>query len=159
MQHDPLFALWRVLVVRGLLRRGEIVALRGADFDFTDREMAVREQMLVIRGVPLVGPPKSAAGVRRLALDEDTNRVQREHWLCQVERFADNDGNTAGFMFTWPDGRPLRPDWLTHRFAALVRELDLPPIRLHDLRHGAASLAGAAGVSLKVIQHDMGHSS
>jgi integrase len=29
----------------------------------------------------------------------------------------------------------------------------------HDLRHGAASLAGAANVPLKVIQHDLGHSS
>jgi integrase len=41
----------------------------------------------------------------------------------------------------------------------LVRKLDLPPVRFHDLRHGAASLAGAAGVELKVIQHDLGHSS
>jgi integrase len=53
----------------------------------------------------------------------------------------------------------LRPDWLSHRFRALVRKLELPPVRLHDLRHGAASLAGAAGVELKVIQHDLGHSS
>jgi site-specific recombinase XerD len=30
---------------------------------------------------------------------------------------------------------------------------------LHDLRHGAASLAGAAGVDLKVIQHNLGQSS
>jgi integrase len=35
----------------------------------------------------------------------------------------------------------------------------LPPVRLHDLRHAHASLAGAAGVSLKVIQYDLGHSS
>jgi integrase len=33
------------------------------------------------------------------------------------------------------------------------------PTRLHDLPHAAASLAGAAGVPLKVIQHDLGHSS
>ena len=32
-------------------------------------------------------------------------------------------------------------------------------MRLHDLRHGAVSLAGAAGVSLKVLQHDAGHAS
>ncbi|WP_213013460.1 tyrosine-type recombinase/integrase [Paractinoplanes toevensis] len=62
-------------------------------------------------------------------------------------------------MFTHPDGRPLRPGWLSHRFRTLVRKLGLPSVRLHDLRHGAASLAGAAGVELKVIQHDLGHSS
>jgi len=44
-------------------------------------------------------------------------------------------------MFTYADGRPVRPEYLTHRFRGLIRQLDLPPIRLHDLRHGAATLA------------------
>jgi len=35
----------------------------------------------------------------------------------------------------------------------------LPPIRLHDLRHGAATLALAAGVDVKVVQEQLGHSS
>lgn len=65
----------------------------------------------------------------------------------------------AGLLFAHPDGRPIRPDWLTKRFRQLVRELDLPPVRLQDVRHSHASLAGTAGVPLKVIQHDMGHSS
>jgi hypothetical protein len=42
-------------------------------------------------------------------------------------------------MFTYADGRHVRPEYLTHRFSILVREFDLPPIRLHDLRHGAAT--------------------
>ncbi|PSK66830.1 Tyrosine recombinase XerC [Micromonospora sp. MH33] len=53
----------------------------------------------------------------------------------------------------------MRPDWLTRRFAKLVKQLGLPPVRLHDLRHAAAGLASAAGVDLKMIQHDMGHAS
>jgi integrase len=44
-------------------------------------------------------------------------------------------------MFTYADGRPIRPEYLTHRFRQLCKELGLPPIRLHDLRHGAATLA------------------
>jgi integrase len=35
----------------------------------------------------------------------------------------------------------------------------LPPIRLHDLRHGAASLMLAGGVSMKTVQETLGHSS
>jgi hypothetical protein len=41
----------------------------------------------------------------------------------------------------------------------LVSELDLPPIRLHDLRHGAATIALASRTDLKVIQQMLGHSS
>jgi integrase len=62
-------------------------------------------------------------------------------------------------MFTYADGRPIRPEYLTHRFHVLVRQLGLPPIRLHDLRHGAATLALASHTDLKVIQQMLGHSS
>ena len=62
-------------------------------------------------------------------------------------------------MFTYADGRPVRPEYLTHRFNTLVKEFDLPPIRLHDLRHGAATLALASHTDLKVIQQMLGHSS
>jgi hypothetical protein len=41
----------------------------------------------------------------------------------------------------------------------LVREADLPPIRFHDLRHGAASLSLAAGNDLKSVQAMLGHES
>jgi integrase len=42
----------------------------------------------------------------------------------------------------------------------LICELaGLPPIRLHDLRHGTATLALAAGVEMKVVQHMLRHSS
>jgi integrase len=62
-------------------------------------------------------------------------------------------------MFTYADGRPIRPEYLTHRFGILIKELDLPPIRLHDLRHGAATIALASHTDLKVIQQMLGHSS
>jgi integrase len=62
-------------------------------------------------------------------------------------------------MFTYADGRRIRPEYLTHRFRTLIEELDLPPIRLHDLLHGAATLALASHTDLKVIQQMLGHSS
>lgn len=45
-------------------------------------------------------------------------------------------------MFTYADGRPVRPEYLTHRFRQLCKEFGLPLIRLHDLRHGADTLSG-----------------
>ncbi|WP_409471443.1 tyrosine-type recombinase/integrase [Streptomyces sp. HC307] len=40
-----------------------------------------------------------------------------------------------------------------------TRKIGLPPVRLHDLRHGAATLTPAAGADLKDIQEILGHSS
>jgi Mn2+/Fe2+ NRAMP family transporter len=62
-------------------------------------------------------------------------------------------------VFTRPNGDPMAPDWLSRYFRQLSDATGLPPIRLHDLRHGAASLALAPGADLKVVQDMLGHSS
>jgi integrase len=62
-------------------------------------------------------------------------------------------------LFTQPDGGPLHPADVSDAFLELVRRAGLPPITLHGLRHGAATLALAAGVDMKVVQHMLRHSS
>jgi integrase len=44
------------------------------------------------------------------------------------------------------DGTPLRPAWVSQRFDTLTARAELPPITLHGLRHGSATMALAAGV-------------
>jgi integrase len=62
-------------------------------------------------------------------------------------------------VFTGLRGDPLAPDRLTRTFRRLTVEAGMPPIRLHDLRHGAATLALSAGVALRVAQDMLGHCS
>ncbi len=54
---------------------------------------------------------------------------------------------------------PWHPDHVSERFEELVEAAGLPPIRLHDLRHCAATYLKAAGADLKDIQETLGHSS
>ena len=61
-------------------------------------------------------------------------------------------------MFTWEDGTPVPGQWVSVRFETLAYRADLPPVRFHDLRHGAASLCKAAGVDTKIISAMLGHS-
>jgi hypothetical protein len=65
---------------------------------------------------------------------------------------------STGLVFTREDGSAIHPDYVTRHFERLVRAADLPPIRLHDLRHGAATLALAGGANLKVVSEMLGHS-
>ena len=174
VENDRLAALWWLIALRGL-RRGEAAALDRDDLDSEARELTVTRQLVALPGELYCGPPKSRASVRTIALDEDGTRRLVDQAVKQAiellrhqftgRRYPDSRARTGpGWrrgrpMFTYADGRPIRPEYLTHRFNTLVKELDLPPIRLHDLRHGAATLALASHTDLKVIQQMLGHSS
>lgn len=75
-------------------------------------------------------------------------------WLLRGDSVFGN-----AHYFTNTCGRPLGPDGLSVNFAKLLATSGLRPVRLHDLRHGAASLALQAGADLKVAQDQLGHSS
>ncbi|NMO54529.1 site-specific integrase [Actinoplanes sp. TBRC 11911] len=155
VQTDPLFALWWLVALRGP-RRGEVVGLRWEDVDLAAGEITIREQVVLVRGVEIVGPPKSAGGVRVLTLDRFSVALLSALWREQKRRFGWVSPKDR--VFVHADGRRLRPDWVTRRFTKLVDELGLPPVRFHDLRHGAAGIGSAAGMDLKQIQQDLGHS-
>ena len=83
----------------------------------------------------------------------------RAHRSRQRTRFGEAAVDPEGRVFTRGDGSPVSPDFLTSTFIALVGETSLPPVRLHDLRHGAATLMLLEGTELKVIADQLGHSS
>ncbi|MFI6744376.1 tyrosine-type recombinase/integrase [Nonomuraea sp. NPDC050451] len=65
----------------------------------------------------------------------------------------------CGFVVTQPNGSRLHPQHVSDQFLWLAYLTGLPPIRLHNLRHGAASLMLVAGVEMKVVQETLGHTS
>jgi len=62
-------------------------------------------------------------------------------------------------VLTRVGGQPLTPERLTRLIRVYGEQAGLPPVRFHDLRHGAAGLALAAGADLKVVQDMLGHAS
>jgi integrase len=76
VKNDPLFELWWLVSLSGL-RRGEVAALRWTDIDLDDATLTVREQIVVVDGRDIVGPPKSASSCRTIALDASTVRLPR----------------------------------------------------------------------------------
>ena len=53
----------------------------------------------------------------------------------------------------------FNPDNVWKSFKKLLKEANLPDVRFHDLRHGAATVLLAAKVDLKVVSELLGHSS
>ena len=107
----------------------------------------------------ILGTPKTAKGRRTVTLDSGTVTALREHRRRQAaERLLMGAGWTdTDLVFCHVDGTMLHPERFTRGFSDAVRRLGLPPIRLHDLRHGWATLALQAGVHPKVVQERLGH--
>ena len=137
-----LYALFHLVALRGL-RRGEAAGLRWDDLDLDAGTLTVSGQLQQLGGRMVAGPPKSDAGRRVIALDKTTVATLREHrFRQQAERGAAGD-RWAGtrYVFTTRAGKPVGPDRMTRMFRTLVTASGLPPVTLHGLRHGAATLA------------------
>lgn len=159
IREDRLYPLYRLYLFTGL-RRGEGLGLRWEDVDLDEKALWVSEQITEVSGKATVGSPKTRRSVRRVALDETTVQMLREHHEAQLaEREAWHlPAAPHGRVFTREDGTSYRPEYVTKHFGALVRATGMRHVRLHDLRHTSASLALKAGVPMKVVSDRLGHS-
>ncbi|HYZ01850.1 MAG TPA: site-specific integrase, partial [Candidatus Binatia bacterium] len=64
-----------------------------------------------------------------------------------------------GLVFCTLTGGPLEHSTVTYGFQKALRSAGLRRIRIHDLRHTAATLLLKNGVHPKVVQEFLGHSS
>jgi integrase len=137
-----MYAAYHLIALRGL-RRGEAAGLRWRDVDLDGRAAFICEQLQQYDGCLAVCPPKTARSVRVIALDRTTVAALRAHRDRQrAEAVAFGPGwRASGYVFTGLNGDPMASDRLSRIFKELAAEAGLPPVRLHDLRHGAATLA------------------
>ncbi|WNB84520.1 site-specific integrase [Cellulomonas sp. ATA003] len=170
--HDRLGVLFEVMAAAGL-RRGEALGLRWEDVDLERRVLVVRQQVVQLAAAApcgvcgqthnrlAFGRPKTASGESRgIDFDGRTAGALMEHRLRQDSERAAWSGaySDHGLVFAREDGTPINPDYVSHRFVELVAEAGLRRVRLHDLRHGAASLMLAAGVDIAIVSKRLGHS-
>jgi integrase len=159
---DELGALFEVIAATGM-RRGEALGLRWSDIDLEVGVITVRQQ-LVESGAGRFdfGPPKTASGEgRQIELGQATMGALMAHRFAQdAERASWGEAyNDEGLVFASEGGGILSPERVTKRFTKLSNAAGVRTIRLHDLRHGAASLMLAAGVPVEIVSKRLGHAS
>ncbi len=103
---------------------------------------------------------KSRAGRRSGPLVADVlEALQGQRHRQSFERRAAGDRwQDTGLIFTTPVGGPLDGGNLLKQYRAHLERAVLPAFRFHDLRHSAASLMLAQGISPHEIQGVLGHS-
>jgi integrase len=157
---DRYVALW-TLALTSAMRRGELCGLKWPDIDFDAGRLAVRRTLVSVKYQIRWSEPKTRAGRRVVALDPATLAVLRAHRARQAEeKLAIGSGYLdQQLVFADVAGEPLHPDTVTKHFDRLVARAGVPKIRLHDLRHTAATLMLEQGIPLKAVTERLGHSS
>lgn len=156
---DRLYAMWHLIAFRGL-RRGEACGQPWSETNLDTHTLTVSAQLVQDGWQVETSDPKTDSGYRVVALDDDTIDVLRRHRERQEAERAEwgSAWVDSGLVFTQEDGSWLHPGKVTDLFERLLAASGLPPIRLHDLRHGAATLMLAAGVDVKIVSDTLGHS-
>jgi integrase len=160
---DALGALWAVLATTGL-RLGEALGLNWSDLDLDRAELRIQRSLVrPTHGLHwLLEEPKTEKSRRAVPLLTRTVDALRWHRTRQdAEKITAGSAYTdRGFVFATPTGEPLQGTAVyKYVWRPTLKRLGLPKVRLHDLRHSAATLWLEAGLPLKLVQELLGHAS
>ncbi|HET6445470.1 MAG TPA: site-specific integrase, partial [candidate division Zixibacteria bacterium] len=126
-----------------------ILGIHKEDIDLFNGTIKIVHQLQPIKGEGLVVTDvKTEKSKRSVTLPNTVLEVIREHF----------DTVESGLIFKTRNGRPHWSSNVYKHFKRTIRELGLPDIRFHDLRHTHATLLLIIGVHSKVVQERLGHS-
>lgn len=156
----PYEALFVLALATGM-RRGELLALKWDDIDFDTASLQVQRTLQKsLRGY-VFAKPKTTRSRRRIALSATVLAALKRHRAQQAEtRLKLGDAWTdLDLVFPSAVGRMYEPsNFVRYQFKPIIKRTGLPNVRLHDLRHTAATLLLAKGVNPKVVSEMLGHS-
>jgi integrase len=135
------------------LRRSEVLGLQRRDFNLLHERVRIERALtLPMAGPPVVGPPKTEAGLRELTIPENIIMAVRDH----LDRFV-TPTNDA-WLFATSSGTPVSPRNLYREWSRARRAAGRPDLRLHDLRRTGLTWVAIAGATTKEIMRRGGHS-
>nr|DAT14991.1 MAG TPA: Integrase [Caudoviricetes sp.] len=138
--------LFRILAFTGA-RKGEILALEWDDW--TDNTLNINKA--ITRGFEgeKIGRTKTVSSKRLISLDEKTKSILQEWRECNPD---------TRYIFETESGKPMPGSLPRKWLLSILKDSDLRPIKIHGFRHTHASLCFDAGMTLKQVQHRLGHS-
>jgi integrase len=133
------------------LRWGETSELRRGDVSDDCSVLRVRRAVTYRAGQFHPGAPKTAAGVRDIAVPPHIRPMLKTHLKNHV-------GKPAGsLLFPDDNGTYLRPDRYRAHWVKARKAVGKPHLRVHDLRHVGAVLAAQSGATTAELMHRLGH--
>jgi integrase len=158
---DPKYQALFYLAVTTGMRQGELLGLMWEDLDWITGYIQVKRQLQRITGYgKVLRKPKTASGQRMIVLGQTALDMLKENKENQfkLKNFAGEKWEENDFIFTSNKGTGIEPRRMYLMFKKYSAKANLPSIRLHDLRHTAATLMLQENVHPKIVQERLGHS-
>nr|WP_155942940.1 site-specific integrase [Mycobacterium sp. 141] len=154
---DRLAACW-LLTLAGL-RRSEVLGLRWEDVDHDAGTITVAQGRVVVGGGTVTGAPKSVRSARTLPMPSDVLAALRTFKTQQAEEHLALGGGwpNTGLVAVNADGSPIRPETYSKAFGGHCVAAGVPVIRLHDVRHTAATMLLDGGTTPSATAKWLGH--
>ena len=150
-QPEPVRAALTLALVFGL-RREEICGLRWTDIDFTNNVLHIRNTVTEFAGTMYeVENTKTRASSRDLYMIPSTAQ-----YLKELKAKQEKSGIVLDKVCVWPDGKTVKPTYITRASMRFLKNCGFEGVRLHDLRHTVATIL-AKRVPIKQVQEYMGH--
>lgn len=136
------------------LRQGELLELRRQDVDLERGLLRIRRAVVRLPGeAPIVGTPKSGAGIRDVSIPPHLMPGVARHLEVHVP-----PAKTSLLFVGRDSGEQLASSTLYRWFYPAREAAGRPDLRWHDLRHTGATLAAATGATLAELMNRLGHS-
>jgi integrase len=158
---DPDFGTFLHVAATTGARRGELCGLHWDAVDLELGTLTIARSIVDGPNFTLVEKDTKTHSVRRVALDPSSVGALRAHReRCEARlRLCGAELQRSAYVFSRAvDGsRPWPPNDVTHAFIALRNRLGLTTVRLHDLRHFAATRLLGAGIPVRTVSGRLGH--
>ena len=157
--HHRLSTLFHVALSLGL-RSGELRGLRWADLDFKQGWLEVAQNAIGEGGKVTLSPMlKTDASKRKIKLDPVTLEHLETHRAAQGDEREQAEGayQDMGLVFASQVGTPLCATNLRRTFNSLIKLAGVRRIRIHDMRHTAATAMIRHGYPPKLVSDILGH--
>ena len=132
------------------LRRGEMCGIKWSDINFTEGTLSVKRSIGTKAGGGVsIGETKTGAGVRTITMPPSVATLLQEKQADAISEWV--------FPHYTNPSDPLHPSSAYKKLKTILKNIELPMMRFHDLRHTFATHATDGGVDPKTLAGILGH--
>ena len=145
----------QIYLASGLgLRISEVLGLTWDNIDFIENTITINKITVRDNNTVILKSPKTESSIREVAIPDFIVSLLEEYklWYEEQKSIVDSDR-----LFVQVDGKPITPSTISKWFEKFIKQIGLPVITFHGLRHTNATLLIAQQVDVSTVSARLGH--